>query len=48
LVASVIGFAVISGLLNYLQRHTYSAFGVYRIVLGSALLLALQFGLLVA
>ena len=48
LVASIIGFGVISGLLNYLQRHSYSAFGIYRICLGILILLALQFGLLAA
>lgn len=34
LVASVIGYAVIAGLLNFLKNHTFAAFGWYRIGLG--------------
>jgi undecaprenyl-diphosphatase len=48
LTASVIGFGVIAGLLNYLQRKTYSAFGYYRVALGIILLMSLQAGLLAA
>jgi len=42
--AAVIAFGIVSGLLRYLQRHTYTAFGVYRIVLGAVLLLAVGAG----
>jgi undecaprenyl-diphosphatase len=46
--ASVIGFGVIAGLLNYLQRHTFTAFGVYRIMIGSMILASVGLGLLPA
>jgi undecaprenyl-diphosphatase len=46
--ASVIGFGVIAGLLTYLQRHTFTAFGVYRIALGSMILASVGLGLLSA
>lgn len=44
--ASVIGFFVISGLLQYLARHTFTAFGIYRIALGVTLLGLLNLGLI--
>lgn len=40
----VVGLAVIAGLLNYLRRHTFVAFGVYRIVIGCAVLAAVGAG----
>jgi undecaprenyl-diphosphatase len=48
LTAAIIGFGVIAGLLNYLQRKTYSVFGYYRVALGISLLLSLQLGFLAA
>lgn len=48
LTAAVIGFGVIAGLLNYLQKHTYTAFGIYRIVIGVLVLASVNLGLLVS
>lgn len=42
--AAVIGFFVISGLLRFLNRHTFVGFGIYRIVLGSMILVAVLTG----
>ena len=43
LIASAVAFIVslmaIRGLMDYVKRHSFSAFGVYRIVLGAAVLL---------
>jgi undecaprenyl-diphosphatase len=42
-VASVVAFVVsllaIRGLMDYVKRHSFSAFGIYRIILGAAVLL---------
>lgn len=44
LVASIVAFAVsmvaIRSLMSYVKRHSFSAFGVYRIILGAVVLLA--------
>lgn len=40
----VIGLGVIAGLLRFLSKHTFTAFGVYRVALGSGLLVASLFG----
>jgi undecaprenyl-diphosphatase len=40
LTSAVVSFVVVKWLLTYVQRHTFSAFGWYRIVLGLALLAA--------
>lgn len=48
LTASVIGFFVISGLLNYLAHRSFIAFGIYRIVLGFVLLGLLATGMVAA
>ncbi|MEE1068517.1 MAG: undecaprenyl-diphosphate phosphatase, partial [Fibrobacteraceae bacterium] len=34
LVSFVVSMLVIKGLMEYVRRHSFSAFGVYRIVLG--------------
>ena len=43
IVASVVAFVVsllaIRGLMDYVKKHSFSAFGVYRILLGAAVLL---------
>lgn len=43
LIASAVAFGVsllaIRGLMDYVKRHSFSAFGVYRIILGAAVLL---------
>lgn len=44
--AAVIGFFVISGLLRFLNNHTFASFGVYRIGLGAGLLVALSIGVI--
>lgn len=44
--AFAIGLAVIAGLFKFLQQHTFTAFGVYRVLLGSGLLVAMSLGLL--
>ena len=38
-VAFLVSLAVIKGLMEYVRRHSFSAFGVYRIVLGLGVLL---------
>lgn len=37
-IAAGIGYAVIAGLLNFLKKHTFVAFGTYRILLGLMIL----------
>ena len=37
-VALVVSLAVIKGLMEYVRKHSFSAFGVYRIVLGIAVI----------
>ena len=44
IVAFVVSLLVIKGLMEYVRRHSFSAFGVYRIVLGAVVLL--YFGIL--
>ncbi len=44
LVSAVVGYLVIAVLIRYLERHTFKAFVVYRLVLG-VLVLALGWGL---
>lgn len=39
LVSALVSFVVVKWLLGYVQRHTFTAFGVYRIVAGVVLLL---------
>jgi undecaprenyl-diphosphatase len=43
-IAALIGFAVISGLLKFLQNHSFTVFGLYRVILGTGLLLAIAWG----
>ena len=38
-VSYIVSLLVIEGLMNYVRKHSFSAFGVYRIVLGIAVLL---------
>ena len=38
-VSYIVSLLVIKGLMNYVRKHSFSAFGVYRIVLGVAVLL---------
>lgn len=33
-ISSVVGYAVIAGLLNFLKNHSFAVFGIYRIFLG--------------
>lgn len=44
MVSFVVSLLVIKGLMEYVRRHSFSAFGVYRIVLGAVVLL--YFGVL--
>ena len=39
LVAFVVSLLAIRGLMNYVKKHSFSLFGVYRIVLGALVLL---------
>ena len=48
IVAFVVGFIVIAGLMKYLQTRTFMPFVVYRIVLGSVLIVLLATGVLSA
>ena len=48
IVAFVVGFIVIAGLMKYLQTRTFFPFVVYRIVLGSVLIVLLATGVLSA
>jgi len=43
-VSFVVAYAVIAVFMRYIQRHTFEAFGIYRIVLAAAVLLALWAG----
>jgi undecaprenyl-diphosphatase len=38
-VAFVVSLVAIRGLMDYVKKHSFSMFGVYRIVLGAAVLL---------
>lgn len=38
LVSFLVSLAVIRGLMNYVRKHSFSAFGVYRIVLGAVVI----------
>ena len=38
-VSYIVSLLVIKGLMNYVRKHSFSAFGIYRIVLGIAVLL---------
>lgn len=44
--AAVIGFFVIGGLLQFLNRHTFVSFGIYRVMLGAVLLVCVGAGVL--
>jgi undecaprenyl-diphosphatase len=44
LAAVVTGFIVVKWLLGYIKSHKFTAFAVYRIALGAALLLWLPAG----
>jgi undecaprenyl-diphosphatase len=44
LIAFVVGYAIISWLLKFVERHSVYVFVWYRIVLGLVLLGALSFG----
>jgi undecaprenyl-diphosphatase len=39
LVSAVVSFAAVKWLLRYVQTHTFTGFGWYRIILGGVLLL---------
>lgn len=41
-VAAIVSFVVVKWLLRYVQSHTFSGFGWYRIILGTALLLLIS------
>ncbi len=43
LVSFLVSILVIRGLMEYVRRHSFSAFGVYRILLGAAVLLYFAF-----
>ena len=43
LVSFLVSLLVIRGLMEYVRKHSFSAFGVYRIVLGAAVLLYFAF-----
>jgi undecaprenyl-diphosphatase len=47
-VAFVVGYAVIAWLIRYVATNSYLPFVIYRVVLGSLLLLALGTGALTA
>ena len=38
-VAYVISLVTLKGLMNYVKKHTFTAFGIYRIVLGVAVII---------
>ena len=44
LIAAVTAFIAVKWLLRFVQSHTFNGFGWYRIILGIAILLAIQFG----
>ena len=39
LVSFVVSLAVIKGLMQYVKKHSFSAFGIYRIALGALVIL---------
>ena len=39
IVSFIVSLLVIKGLMEYVRRHSFSAFGVYRIILGAVVLL---------
>ena len=43
LVSFLVSILVIRGLMEYVRKHSFSAFGVYRILLGAAVLLYFAF-----
>ncbi len=43
LVSAVTAFIAVKWLLRYVQSHTFNAFGVYRIILGTVILVALRY-----
>ena len=43
LVSFVVSLVVIKGLMQYVRKHSFSVFGVYRIVLGALVLLYFLF-----
>lgn len=45
-ISFVVGLLVISGLMRFLAKYTFTAFGVYRVVLGSALLILAGLGVI--
>jgi len=48
IVSGIVGYASIAFLLNYLKSHTTSVFIIYRLLLGSGILLMLATGMLPA
>lgn len=46
LVAFVVGFAVIAFFMNYISKHSFMPFVIYRVLLGSALIVLLSTGVL--
>ena len=42
-VSFIVSLLVIKGLMEYVRKHSFSAFGVYRIVLGAVVLLYFTF-----
>jgi len=38
IVSFIVSMVVIRGLMEYVRKHSFSAFGVYRIVLGAVVL----------
>ena len=38
-VSFIVSLLVIKGLMEYVRKHSFSAFGVYRIILGAIVLL---------
>jgi undecaprenyl-diphosphatase len=47
-VAFIVGYSVIAWLMKYISTQNFKPFVIYRVVLGSALLIALATGLLSA
>jgi undecaprenyl-diphosphatase len=45
-VSAIVSFIAVRWLLRYVQRHTFTAFGWYRIVLGAFILAYIHFGVL--
>ena len=43
IVSFLVSLVVIRGLMEYVRKHSFSAFGVYRIVLGTVVLLYFAF-----